>query len=71
MNKLDVKRTEMVEMEREDARTVTGGDDTTSYVKCVSATLTNGGGAVRPFVLGYGIFGLARLCGVIAGRLGL
>lgn len=71
MNKLQIKRMEMVEMEREDARVVKGGDDTRDYVKCVSSTLTNGGGAVRPFVLGYGIFGLARLCGLIAGRLGL
>ena len=56
-----------VELNRDELKNVTGGDDVVQYLKCVSATLTSSGGAIRSFLLGVTIFGMARIAGVMAG----
>jgi hypothetical protein len=57
----------MIEMNRDELKNVIGGDDFITYLKCVSTTLTSGGGGVRTAVLGVTIFGIARLAGVMYG----
>ena len=56
-------------MSRDELKNVTGGGDFLGYVKCVTSTLTSGGGGVRTAILGCTIFGMARTVGVMIGCL--
>jgi hypothetical protein len=67
MKQLQVTNKEIYELNRDELKNVTGGDDILSYLKCVSSTLTSGGGGFRTAVLGVTIFGMARLAGVMYG----
>lgn len=67
MKQLHVTNNGMIEMSRDELKNVTGGGDITDYLKCVSATLTTGGGGIKSFVLGVTIFGMARIAGVMVG----
>jgi hypothetical protein len=67
MKQLQVKNNGIIEMDRDEMKSVTGGDDIITYLKCVSTTLTSGGGGVRTAILGATIFGMARLAGVLYG----
>ena len=44
-----------------------GGGPVKTYIRCVTATLTSGGGGIRTMLLGAGLFGLARALGVAVG----
>ena len=67
MKQLHVTNNGIIEMNRDELKNVTGGDDVLSYLKCVSTTLTSGGGGLRTAILGYTLFGMARLAGVMYG----
>ena len=67
MKQLHVTNNGISEMDRDELKNVTGGDDILTYLKCVSTTLTSGGGGFRTAVLGATIFGMARLTGVMYG----
>ena len=67
MNKLNITGTGIRQLTREESKTITGGGDILSYLKCVSATMTSGGGGIRSFLLGITVFGMARICGVMTG----
>lgn len=57
----------LTELTMSETMTITGGGDIKSYVRCVATTLTSGGGGFRTFVLGLGLFGMARMVGVAVG----
>jgi hypothetical protein len=67
MKKLNNSPLEVHHLNAEECRSISGGGDIISYVKCVAETLTSGTGGFRTFVLGYGLFGMARLMGVLTG----
>ena len=70
MKQLHVTNNGMMELERDELKSITGGDDIIKYLQCVSATLTSGGGgSARSLLLGVTIFGMARLAGVMYGCL--
>jgi hypothetical protein len=57
----------MVELTGAESATIIGGEDFRGYVKCVTTTLTSGGGGFKTACLGLGLFGLARIAGVMVG----
>jgi hypothetical protein len=57
----------IVEMNRDELKSVTGGGDFIGYVRCVASTLTSGGGGARTWLLGTTVFGMARTVGVLLG----
>ena len=68
MKKLNTTADGSRELSREEAiGIIGGGDGFVTYLKCVSATLTSGGGGLRTAVLGSTVFGMARLFGVLVG----
>lgn len=67
MKQLHVTNNGTIEMSRDELKNVTGGGDITEYFRCVSTTLTSGGGGIRSFVLGVTIFGMSRMLGVMVG----
>jgi hypothetical protein len=46
---------------------ITGGGEIRNFVRCVTGALTTGGGAIRTAILGFGLFGFARIAGVAMG----
>jgi hypothetical protein len=46
---------------------INGVRDITGYVKSVAETMMSGTGSLRIFALGLGIFGFARLLGMLVG----
>ena len=44
-----------------------GGGEIRNTVTCIARTLTTGRGAIRTGILGFGLFGCARLIGVAVG----
>lgn len=60
-------RKNVTQLNHEECVAITGGGEIQTYVRCVGATLTRGGGGIRTLVLGVGLFGLARILGVAVG----
>lgn len=67
MEKLIKAGSRSQQLTREEAIAVVGGNDFVKYMKCVTATLTTGGGGLRTLVLGHTLFGMARFMGVLVG----
>lgn len=67
MKKQNVDPKHFKELTIDECRSITGGGEIKSYLRCVGATLTGGGGGIRTLVLGVGLFGLARMVGVAVG----
>lgn len=67
MKKQIVLKNSMTELSPTESALIVGGGDITNYLRCVSSTLTSGGGGVRTLMLGVGLFGIARLLGVAVG----
>lgn len=68
MKKLNITGNGSRELSHEEAMGIVGGGDgVMGYLKCVSATLTSGGGGLRTALLGTTLFGMARLFGVMVG----
>lgn len=67
MEKLNTTAAGMEELSLNELMSVTGGGDILDYFKCVSGAMGSGGGAIRSFVLGVTIFGMARMVGVMTG----
>ena len=65
--KSEVLKCGATELTTEESRAIAGGGEITNYIRCVSTTLTSGGGGIRTLVLGVGLFGLARMLGVAVG----
>ena len=57
----------ITEITIEECLATKGGGEIKNYVRCVTATLTTGGGGLRTMLLGPGLFGLARALGVAVG----
>lgn len=67
MKKQNIDPKHFTELTIDECMSITGGGGIKSYLRCVGATLTGGGGGIRTFVLGVGLFGLARMVGVAVG----
>jgi hypothetical protein len=67
MKKKIVLNNSMTELTSTESAGIIGGGGIDDYFSCVAATLTNPRAAFKTFVLGVGLFGMARLIGVAVG----
>jgi hypothetical protein len=67
MKKEFVENHNLKELTPDECVAITGGGDIVNYLRCVSQTLTSGGGGIRTLALGASLFGFARLLGVAVG----
>lgn len=67
MKKQIILKNGMQTLNVSESAAIVGGGDIKSYIRCVSATMTSGGGGIRTLLLGVGLFGMARMLGVAVG----